>query len=64
MEIDDRSEKMGLKIRNAEMQKVPYMLVIGDKEMENQSVALRKRKDGNKGVYTLEDMMSYFEKEI
>ncbi|MDR4947221.1 His/Gly/Thr/Pro-type tRNA ligase C-terminal domain-containing protein [Neobacillus cucumis] len=45
VEVDYRSEKMGLKIREAETQKIPYMFVIGDKEMENQSLALRKRKE-------------------
>src|SRR5699024_2386017 len=51
IEIDDRKEKMGLKIRDAEMKKVPYILVIGDKEIEGQSVAIRKRKYGDLGKW-------------
>ena len=54
VEVDYRAEKMGLKIREAEKQKIPYMLVIGDKEMENQSLALRKRKEGNLGVMSIQ----------
>lgn len=49
VEIDERIEKIGLKIREAELQKVPYMLIIGDKEMENGSVSVRNRKVGNAG---------------
>ncbi|MFD1739744.1 threonine--tRNA ligase [Bacillus salitolerans] len=52
-EIDDRVEKIGLKIREAEMQKIPFMMVVGDKEMENNQVALRKRKDGNLGAVSV-----------
>jgi len=50
VEVDDRSEKIGYKIREAQLEKVPYMLVVGDKEMENGNVALRKRGEGDKGV--------------
>lgn len=50
VEIDHRSEKIGYKIREAQLEKVPYMLVIGDKEMESGNVALRKRGEGDKGV--------------
>ena len=49
VEVDDRNEKIGYKIREAQMQKVPYMLVIGDKEIENGSVGVRSRKDGDVG---------------
>ena len=44
MEIDLRNEKIGFKIREAQMQKIPYMLVLGDKEAENGIVAVRSRK--------------------
>jgi threonyl-tRNA synthetase len=64
VEIDYRTEKMGLKIREAEKQKIPYMLVIGDKEMENQSLALRKRKEGNLGVFSIQETIERFIKEI
>ena len=48
-ECDDRSEKIGYKIREAQLEKVPYMLVVGDKEMEEGAVAVRSRKEGDKG---------------
>lgn len=50
VEYDDRNEKIGYKIREAQLEKVPYMLVIGDKEAEAGAVAVRSRKDGDKGV--------------
>ncbi len=53
-ELDTRNEKMGYKIREAQMDKVPYMLVIGDKEAEQGVVSVRHRKDGDLGTMTLE----------
>ncbi len=53
-ELDARNEKMGYKIREAQMDKVPYMLVIGDKEAEEGVVAVRHRKDGDLGTMSLE----------
>ncbi len=50
VEVDDRNEKIGYKIREAQLEKVPYMLVVGDKEMESGNVALRIRGEGDKGV--------------
>ena len=55
VELDDRAEKVGYKIRSAQVEKVPYMLVIGDKEMESAEVAVRSRKDGDLGAMKLED---------
>jgi len=52
VEVDDRNEKVGYKIREAQMQKLPYMLVLGDKEVEAGGVAVRSRKDGDLGVMT------------
>jgi threonyl-tRNA synthetase len=49
VEIDTRNEKIGFKIRGAQLEKIPYMLVIGDKEVENKAVAVRSRKDGDLG---------------
>jgi threonyl-tRNA synthetase len=49
-EVDFRNEKIGYKIREAQLEKIPYMLVIGDKEMENGMVAVRSRKEGDLGV--------------
>ena len=53
-ELDTRNEKMGYKIREAQVDKVPYMLVIGDKEAEQGVVSVRHRKDGDLGTMTLE----------
>jgi len=64
VEVDDRSEKIGYKIRQAQMEKVPYMLVIGDKEAEDGTVAVRSRKDGDLGTMTLEDFMAKLQEEI
>jgi threonyl-tRNA synthetase len=47
VEMDDREEKLGYKIREAQMQKIPYMLVVGDKEVENQAVNVRKYGEQN-----------------
>ncbi|HPT28784.1 MAG TPA: His/Gly/Thr/Pro-type tRNA ligase C-terminal domain-containing protein, partial [Bryobacteraceae bacterium] len=49
-EIDSRSEKVNYKIREAQLQKVPYMLVIGDREAEQGAVSVRNRKHGDRGA--------------
>ena len=54
-EIDDRNEKIGKKIRDTEMAKVPYMLVIGEKEMAENQVAVRRQGKGDIGVKGLEE---------
>lgn len=55
VEIDVRDEKIGYKIREAQLQKVPYMLVVGDREMESGQVAVRARKGGDKGAMSVDD---------
>ncbi len=55
--VDERSERMNAKIRDAQNQKIPYMLVIGDQEMENSQVALRLRNNQNLGAMSLEDFL-------
>lgn len=57
-ELDDRSEKIGRKIRDTELMKVPYMLIIGEKEMNEQLVAVRKHKEGDKGSVSLQDFIA------
>ncbi|WEG12177.1 threonine--tRNA ligase [Pullulanibacillus sp. KACC 23026] len=64
VEVDNRNEKIGLKIREAEKQKIPYMLVVGDQEMEKETVALRKRKEGNLGALSIHDLIERFSNEI
>jgi len=63
-DADLRNEKIGFKIREAQMMKVPYMVVIGDKEIENGVVAVRSRKDGDLGTMTLEDFTAKIQQEI
>ena len=56
--LDDRSEKVNLKIRDAQMQKVPYMLVVGDREAQNDSVSVRNRKHGDQGAQTVDEFLA------
>ena len=56
-EVDDRSEKIGYKIREAQLEKVPYMVVVGDKDIENNTVSIRKRKEGDLGAMTVEQFL-------
>ncbi len=56
-EIDDRSEKIGFKIRQAQLEKVPYMLLAGDKDIENNTVSLRTRSGGDKGAMTVDEFV-------
>jgi threonyl-tRNA synthetase len=64
VEVDTRNEKIGYKIREAQMEKTPYMLVIGDKEMDNNSVAVRSRKDGDMGTISVQDFVDKVLEEI
>ena len=64
VELDARNEKMNAKIRDAEKEKVPYILVIGDKEVQNKTVSVRKRKVGNEGAVRLEEFIDRVKKEI
>ena len=63
-ETDLRNEKIGYKIREAQMEKVPYMLVIGDKELENRTVSVRSRKAGDMGVMPLDEFIGRISGEI
>ena len=58
VKVDDRSEKVNLKIREAQMQKIPYMLVVGDREQENGQVAVRNRKHGDQGAKPLAEFIA------
>ena len=64
VELDDRNEKIGKKIREAQLEKVPYMLVVGDKEMAENKVAVRHRKEGDKGVLTINQFVENILAEI
>ena len=72
--VDDRNEKIGRKIRDNELKRIPYMLVVGEKEQESNSVSVRKQGEGDKGVMEIStfaalltdevnDMMHCWEKE-
>lgn len=63
-EIDDRSEKMGFKIRAAQLEKVPYMIIAGDKDIENGTISVRSRKDGEQGAMTLDAFVENIMEEI
>lgn len=62
-EIDERSEKIGYKIREAQMQKLPYMLLIGDKEVEEGKVSVRERTRGDLGARTVEEFLADIQSE-
>ena len=62
--LDDRNEKIGYKIREAQVQKIPYMLVIGDKEVEEGAVAVRRRSEGDLGAMKANDFITMLQKEI
>ncbi len=64
VELDTRNEKIGYKIREAQLEKVPYMLVVGEKEMEAGGVAVRSRKDGDKGTVSVDDFIKDITVEI
>ena len=62
--VDDRNEKIGYKIREAQMQKTPYMLVIGEKEVENGTVAVRRRGEGDIGAMNQDEFIAMLQKKI
>ena len=64
VEVDDRSEKIGFKIREAQLQKVPYMILVGDKDIENNTVSVRDRKEGDLGAMSLEQFIGKAVEEI
>ena len=63
-QLDDRSEKIGKKIREAQVQKVPFMLIVGEKEVESRTVAVRQRHGGDLGAMTLDDFIARMQHDI
>jgi threonyl-tRNA synthetase len=63
-EIDDRSEKTGKKIRDAELKRIPYMLIVGEKEQESQTISVRKQGEGDIGTFTAERFSEIINNEI
>jgi len=64
VELDDRSEKIGKKIRDTELMKVPYMLIIGEKEMSENKVSVRRQGEGDKGSQDLREFVVAMQNEI
>jgi threonyl-tRNA synthetase len=64
VEVDERSERMNAKIRDAEMEKIPYMLVVGDREAENDTLSLRLRSGEKPGTMTMEAFLEIARKDI
>lgn len=64
VELDMRNEKIGYKIREAQLEKVPYMLIAGDKEQETNTVSVRARKQGDKGAMSIDEFIALVQKEV
>ena len=64
VELDERDEKIGYKIREAQLQKIPYMIILGDKEIEANAVGVRSRKDGDIGQMEANEFINKIKKEI
>jgi threonyl-tRNA synthetase len=62
--VDDRDEKIGRKIRDNEMKKVPYMLIVGEKEVADRKVAVRKHGKGDEGIFSIEEFANIIKNEI
>ncbi len=60
--IDERNEKTGKKIRDAELKKIPYMLVVGENEAQNGSVSVRRRGEGDLGAMSIDDFVQHVKK--
>ncbi len=63
-ELDLRNEKIGYKIRSAEVQKIPYMLIVGKREAEEDKVSVRKHREGKKGTMSVKDFITFIQQEI
>ena len=63
-EIDDRAEKIGYKIREAQLQKIPFMLIAGEKEQAESTVSVRARRDGDVGSMKLDEFLNMIQKRI
>ncbi len=62
--IDDRNEKIGRKIRDNELKRIPYLLIVGEKEAESEMVAVRKQGEGDQGTMTKEEFAKFIQKEV
>ncbi|MTN08258.1 threonine--tRNA ligase, partial [Turicibacter sanguinis] len=64
VELDDRAEKIGYKIREAQLEKVPYMLIVGEKELNENKVSVRSRDNGEMGAMDVEEFIANVLKEV
>jgi threonyl-tRNA synthetase len=64
IEVDTRNEKTGFKIREAQLQKIPYMIVVGDREEESGKVAVRQREEGDLGSMCVDDFVARVKTEL
>ncbi len=62
--IDERNEKIGKKIREAELKKIPYLLIVGEKEQQNETLSVRRHKEGDKGVMGIDEFISMLQNKI
>jgi threonyl-tRNA synthetase len=62
--LDERSEKIGKKIRDNELKRIPYLLIVGEKELENDTIAVRKQGEGDKGTMKIDEFVSFINEEI
>ena len=62
--VDHRDEKIGRKIRDAELNKIPFMFIVGEKEADSDSVSIRKQGEGDLGTFTRNDLISFMDEEI
>jgi threonyl-tRNA synthetase len=64
VKIDLRNEKIGFKIREHSMQRIPYLIIIGDKELENQTITLRTQKGDDLGSFSMSELITRFKQQI
>ncbi len=62
--IDDRNEKIGKKIRDNELKRIPYLLIVGEKEEQNNTISVRKQGEGDKGSMTIKEFVDLIQNEI
>jgi threonyl-tRNA synthetase len=62
--LDDRNEKIGKKIRDNELKRIPYLIIVGEKEVEGETVAVRKQGEGDKGTMKLKEFATFIESEV
>jgi threonyl-tRNA synthetase len=62
--VDERNEKIGRKIRDNELKRIPYLLIVGEKEAENETVSVRRQGEGDKGTMTNSEFVDFISKEV